>query len=133
MVKYKLDELLSQFWTSLSFHVNIIILRVKMSTYELGEIQAFILWYSIPGPSKSMPLSLVKYIHSIGTPPKPLLTPSLILKSKIQSPTKISQIYLDIAETWETIHPEVKFLSSCEPVKPNTCISSKYNCEKGIR
>lgn len=64
-------------------------------------------------------------------PQKSLLIPESTLKSKVQSLISISY-KCEKGKSQGTIRPKVKFLSSCEPVKPNKLVLPKYNGDSGI-
>lgn len=68
-----------------------------------------------------MSLLHAKYIYSIPTAPKDLWCSSI--NSKVQSLIYLSKS--DMGETQVTIHPEAKFLSSCERVKLDKLCNSK--------
>lgn len=77
-----------------------------------------------------MSFSHATYILFISTTPK-VLTHATI-DSKVQSLLSISS-KSDMAETQGIIPPEVKFLSSCEPLKPNELCTSKTQWWEGPR
>ena len=63
-----------------------------------------------PGPLKFMSLPHICYIHSISTTTKVLTHSSMNSKFKVSSKSDMDKIP-------GLIHPEAKFLSSCEPMK----------------